>query len=242
MDFSPKLLLWVVLILAIPSLSLATSIDINGVCQAGGCTPTDLQASSIGVGGTAGPDSLDLMNYMVNGDAYDIDITSYGATYLSGTYIYILMSATYVGTAPSTSNDVIQVDELQDFFNDGPGTWDGTYTEVAPVIVENGATFESNLCYNGGTSTQCVGQIGPLGAGTHNPSLSTNLTGLGGGDYLAADFDLIFTFPEGTSPGTSVILPSSVPEPTLRIPLAMALIAFCGVFIGRRTFLARREA
>ena len=230
-------------ILIAPVLAMASSIEINGVCQTGNCSPSDLQASAIGVGGTSGPNSLNVTNYTINTDTYDINITSYGATYLSGTYIYIDLSATYTGTSPSTSADTIQVDELQDFYNNTPGTWDGNYTEVVPVIVGNGATFQANLCYNGGSFTQCVGQVGPLDTGTYNNNLSSNLVGLGGGDYLAADFDFIFNFPDGTLPGTSIDVPSSVPEPSQRVPVALALLGcLCAMLVRGRKFSSRKES
>jgi hypothetical protein len=232
-------------ILMAPAMVLASNIEINGVCQqaAPDCLPAGLQASALHVGGSTGPDSLDVSNYTINTDTYDINITSYGATYLSGTYIYIDLSATYTGSSPSTSADTIQVDELQDFFDNTPGTWDGNYTEVVPVIVGNGATFQANLCYNGGLSTQCVGQVGPVGAGTYNSSLSSNLVGLGGGDYLAADFQFVFNFSDGTLPGTTVDVRSSVPEPSQRIAVALALLGgLCGMLIRRRKLSLRKEA
>jgi hypothetical protein len=226
----------------IPGLVMGSNIEINGVCQSGDCSPSGLQASAIAVGGTAGPDVLDVSNYTINADTYDIDITSYGASYLSGTYIYIDLSATYTGSSPSTSADTIRVDELQDFFNNTPGTWDGNYTEVVPVIVGNGSTFQANLCYNGGSSTQCVGQVGPVGTGTYNYNLSNNLTGLGGGDYLSADFDLIFNFADGTLPGTTLDVLSSIPEPAPRIPVAVALMGgICAMWVRRRKFSLREE-
>src|SRR5581483_7824272 len=158
-------------------------------------------------------------------------------------YIYIDMSATYIGSGPSTSADTIQVDELQDFFDNTPGTWDGNYTEVVPLIVGNGASFQANLCYSGGSSTQCVGQVGPVGAGTYNFNLNSNLSGLGGGDYLAADFDLVFKFPAGTLPGTSIELPSSVPEPAQTFPIVLAIAGgFFAMWLRRRKFSLGEEA
>lgn len=230
-------------LLIAPALAMASNIEINGVCQSGDCTPSGLQASAIGLGSTSGPSSLNVANYTLNTDTYDINITSYGATYLSGTYIYIDLSATYTGIGPSTSADTIRVDELQDFYSNLPGTWDGNYTEVVPVIVGNGTTFEANLCYNGGSSTQCVGQVGPVGAGTYNYNLNNNLTGLGTGDYLAGDFDFVFTFPDGTLTGTTIDLPSSIPEPAQRAPVVLAMLGGVGaMFLRRRKCSSGREA
>jgi hypothetical protein len=222
-------------ILVGPALAMASSIEINGVCESGDCTTP----SAIGLGSTVGPNSLNVTNFTINADSYDINITAYGATYLSGTYIYIDLSATYTGSAPSTSTDTIQVDQLQDFTNDGPGTWDGNYTEDVPVIVGDGTTFQANLCYD---LTQCVGQVGPLGGGTYDYNLNNNLVGLDG-EYLDADFDFVFTFPEGTLPGTSIDVPASVPEPAQRVPVVLVMLGgLCAMFLRRRRFSAGKEA
>jgi hypothetical protein len=202
----------------------------------GDCSTAGLQAAAIGYGQTAGPDAFSLGNYMIGSDAYDINISSYGATYLSGTYIFINFSATYIGVNPSTSADTIEIDELQDFYSNIPGTWDSppNYTEDVPVLVGSGTTFAANLCYNGGSSTVCVGQVGPVGAGTYDLSLSSSLIGLGGGDYLSADFGFILNFPAGTASGTTIDAPASlVPEPAETIPVALALAGFVSVMLLR---------
>lgn len=213
--------LWLVILIA-PVVARATSIEINGTCEAGDCSTAGLETSSIGVGQSTGPGTLTIDDYTIGSDMYDITISPYGANYIGGTNIYIDLSVTYVGIGPSTSADIIRIDELQDFYNSLPGTWDGNYTEGVPVSVGTGTTFEANVCYNGGSSTQCVGQVGPVGAGTYNFNLDTHLTGLGGGDYLAADFYFILDFPEGTAPGTNISIPP-IPEPAQTVPVALAL-------------------
>jgi hypothetical protein len=236
-----SLSLFILSILMVPAFARAASIEINGTCEAGDCTTAGLQSSAISYGQSTGPNTLALSDYTVGSDPYDINITSYGATYLSGTYIYIDFSATYVGSSPSTSADTIQIDELQDFYSNIPGTWDGDYTENVPVIVGSGTTFQANLCYNGRASTACVGQVGPVGAGTYNFALSNGLTGLGGGDYLAADFDFVLNFPEGTAPGTAIDVVSSVPEPGQTIPVAVLLVVLVCATLARSKFSLREE-
>jgi hypothetical protein len=236
-----NLSLFILSILMAPAFARADSIQINGTCEVGDCTTAGLQASAISYGQVTGPNTFVLSDYIVGSDPYNIDITSYGATYLSGTYIYIDFSATYIGSSPSTTADTIQLDELQDFYSNIPGTWDGNYTENVPVIVGNGTTFQANLCYNGGESTVCVGQVGPLSAGTYNYALSNGLMGLGGGDYLAADFDFVLKFPEGTAPGTTIDVLSSVPEPRQTIPVAVLLVGILCATLVRRKFSLREE-
>jgi hypothetical protein len=238
-----NLSLFLLSLLTGPAFVKAASIEINGTCEVGDCSTAGLESSAIGVGQSVGPNSINLGDYTVGTDVYDIDITSFGASYVSGTYIYIDFSATYIGTSPSTSADTIQINELQDFYNNLPGTWDGTYTENVPAIVGTGTTLQTNLCYNGGGSTACVGQVGPVGAGAYNYALSNSLSGLGGGDYLAGDFDFLLTFPDATAPGTTVDLPSSVPEPTQTIPVAILLVGLvCAILIrDRRRSVNRGE-
>lgn len=227
-----------------PAFGKASAIQVNGTCEVGDCTTAGLQSSALSFGQSTGPSTFNISNYTIGSDSYDIDISSYGASYFSGTYIFIDLSATYTGSGPSSTADSIRVDELEDFFSDLPGTWDSPpdYTEYVPVIVGNGTTFEANLCYNGGASTDCVGQVGPIGAGTYNFSLSNSLMGLGSGDYLAADFDFIFDFPAGTEPGTTINVPSSVPEPAHTVPVALAVAGLvCAILVRGRKLSLKEE-
>lgn len=237
--------LFILSILTAPLLLRASSIEINGTCEVGSCTSAGLESSALSFGESTGPSNLTVSNFTVGSDPYTIDVTSYGASYLSGTYIYIDFSVTYTGSGPSSSADTLQVDELQDFFNDLPGTWDSppNYTEHVPAIVGNGTTLTANLCYNGGESTQCVAQVGPVGSGTYDFNLSNSLIGLGGGDYLAADFDFILDFPAGTAPGTTIVLPSSVPEPSQTIPTAVLLFGMvCAIVVRGSKSLRSKES
>lgn len=240
-----RLGLFLLCLIMTPGFVRASAIEIDSVCELGDCTMSGLESAAIASGQSVGPNSFDLMNFVVGSDPYDINLTSYGASYLDGTLIYADLSVTYTGSGPSTGDDSIRIDDLQDFYNNLPGTWDGNYTENVPVIVGSGTTFQANLCYNGGQSTACVGQVGPLGGGTYSPYFETYLSGLGTGDYLAGDFDFVFNFPAGTEPGTSINLPASiVPEPSQSVPLAIGfLVLFVCATIRRgrkRSFAEER--
>jgi hypothetical protein len=226
-----------------PAFARASAIEVNGTCEVGDCTTGGLQSSALSFGQSTGPNTFDISNFTIGSDTYDLDITAYGASYLSGTFIFIDFSATYTGSGPSTSADTIRIDQLQDFFSDISGTWDSppNYTENVPAIVASGTTFQANLCYNGGSSTQCVGQVGPVGGGTYNFGLSNGLMGLGSGDYLAADFDFILDFPAGTAPGTTIEVPASVPEPAFTGPVALVLVGLVCAILVRRGKLSLRE-
>jgi len=217
------------IILLVPVAAYSGSIHVNGICRAGNCGGGDAVAYGASI---SSPFNF---NYTVNSDVYNIS-GSYAAAYdTNGTSISVDLSATYLGLHPTATNDTFAIDVLQQYFDDSPGTWDGTYTETIPITMSSnvgaGSTVTAQLLYDG----QSVGLMGPFGPGSHFAQQSANLSGLTG-DYLNADYQFVYTFGAGTEPGAEVSLVSSVPEPGQTLPLALAGIAF----VGYRWIRARR--
>jgi hypothetical protein len=206
------------------------AIDVNGTCEVGNCSSVD----SLSLGQSIGLSPFNF-NYVAGADTYNLS-GSYAASYTaSGTFIAVFISAIYTGSSPSTGNDTLTFNMLQNYFNSGPGTWDGTYTEHVPLVIGGqvgpSSSVTGNLFYDG----QGVGQVGPfIGSGSYNADQSANLTGLDG-DTLAADFQFVFDFTPGTQPGAgaTVAFSSTVPEPAQTIPAALALSALLGIGLMR---------
>lgn len=213
---------------------------LNGTCEVGNCTSVD----SIGLGQNIGPSAFAFI-YADGPDTYNLSGT-YAASYSSaGTFIVLNFSVIYTGISPSTGNDTLTFDMLQDYFDSGPGTWDGTYTETVPITiggqVGTSSSVSANLFYDG----QGVGQVGPfVGPGSYNGTQSADLTGLDG-DTLGADFQFVFDFTPGTQPGagsTVLLSPAPIPEPPQSVPAALALFALFGACLVRRRSRASRNA
>jgi hypothetical protein len=231
---NPSLLLFSILLL--PAFATAAAISVNGTCELGDCSTAGLQSSAIGFGQSVPLTNFNF-NYIVGADTYNLS-GSYSASFGSGgTHIFGTVNATYTGTAPSAASDTLSFDLLQDYHFLNAGNWNGTYSENVPVSVGPGTTFTGDLCYDG---THCVGTIGPLSAGLYDKSQSASLTGLTG-DYLAADFNFTFNFPQGIAPGAGIDVLASVPEPVQTVPVALALVGFSCAILRRFASLRREK-
>jgi hypothetical protein len=209
----------------------AAVVQLNGTCEVGSCST--LQADALTFGTGIGTTPFNFNYTFANTDEYAVSGTysaSYGA---SGSLFSVTLGVTYLGNSSSgpSQADSFDVDVLQDIFDNGPGTFDGTYTESVPVsifgAVGPGSSVAAQLLWDG----QSVGLIGPfVGDGTYSGSNAANLTGLTG-DYLDGDFQFIYNFAAGTQAGAGSSVASSTPEPAETIPAAL-IIGAALVFIN----------
>ena len=207
------------LALCFSSLAFPAAITVNSTCEVGNCSSVD----SVSSGQSVGPANFNFNYVFANGDIYNLAGT-YSASYGNdGSAIVINFSAIYTGATASVGNDVLTFDILQNYFDNSPGTFDGTYTENVPVTlgtnVGAGSNITAQLFYDG----KGVGLVGPFGVGTNYASKSANLTGLTG-DYLDADFNFTFDFMAGSQPGSGGTVSSTTPEPAQLLPFGGSLL------------------
>jgi hypothetical protein len=212
------------LALALPILGMSAAVQINGTCYGpGSCTNpanlTDAVTASTPVSGTLNTP------FSVGADNYTASVV-YSTTYTSGSFISVVPTVTFVsGPAPG---DTVTLDFLQDIYDNSPGSFDGIYNEDVILNVPTDTTASGQLLVDG----QSVGLVGPYGAGFYNVPGSANLSGLNG-DYLAFDYQFVFTFAANTPTGTTVSSPNA-PEPAQTIPAALSLVGIALVALRRR--------
>lgn len=208
----------------------AAAIELNGACEVGSCATVQADAISYGQSVATTPFNF---NYTFGGttDTYDVSGT-YAASYGANGSVFVAdVAAMYVGNSTNTKSkgDMFTIDVLQSIFDNGPGSFDGLYTETVPVTigisVGPNTLVSADLFYNG----QGVGLVGPfIGTGTYYGQAQSNLTGLTG-NYLNADFQFSYVFTAGATAGAgaAVVVSSATPEPAETIPAALA----CGLFV-----------
>jgi len=216
---------------------LLTPAGGSGTCEVGLCDSASLQNGAINQYHNGNANSIPStpfnFNYTFAGttDKYNVS-GSYVAIYnAGGTTFEVFPTVEYLSNGGSTNSlgDALTLDFLQDFFDDSPGTFNGTYVESAPLNLAAKTSVTTNLFWDG----QAVGALGPfVGPGTFNPSTSNNLTGLTG-NYLDGDFQFTFTFAAGATPGTAATLPP-VPEPAQTVPAGLALIVMACIRLNRK--------
>ena len=232
-------------LLLLPFIASAGDIQINGTCVVGACPPpsgtSDALQFNQSIGLTTGSYSLTFADT----DQYSIT-WSYSASYTAaGTQLFIDPAATYIGASPSVGNDDIAFDFFQNFYDNSPGSWDGSYTESVPLNISGnvgaGSTASGQLFYDG----QSLPLVGPFGLGSHLGQNTATLTGLTD-PTLAAEYELVFDFQAGTQTGAGDSSPaaSSVPEPYEALPLGLALgcVAWNRRAARRRASYTRRCA
>ncbi|HEX3747302.1 MAG TPA: hypothetical protein VHW09_25375 [Bryobacteraceae bacterium] len=209
-------------LLLLPGPAAASSIEINSTCVVGTCPPVSGPSDAVSFGGSVGPTAGNYLYTFGNGDPFNVSWT-YSAEYDSGgTRLAVDFSVDYVGIGPSTGNDSLNLQYLQNFYDTGP--WDGNYTEYIPLFLSAdagaGSTVSGELFYDG----QSVGLVGPDGPGTYSGMNSTTLTGLTD-PTLSADFQFIFNFNQGTVTNASAsTISSDVPEPAQTLPIGIFLV------------------
>jgi hypothetical protein len=205
-----------VLVLLVPFGAMAADVQINGTCVVGTCPPPNPgPTDAIQFNGSVGPTPGSYNLLFGDGDAYTISwifSASYGN---NGTEVSITPTATYTGSSPSAGNDVINFDFFQNFYDNSPGSWDGSYTETVPLQlfgnVGAGSVVQAELFIDG----QGLGLVGPYGVGDHFGSNTENLTGLDAAT-LSYEYEFNYDFQAGTQRGSTA---SSVPEPYETLPL-----------------------
>jgi hypothetical protein len=220
----PRLVLLAVLLVA-PSLCLASSITLNGACEAGTCPPV----GSLAPGGSI-PATLFNFIASVNGDMYDI-FGEYSASNTTSspsgfTATQFNVTADYMGPAPTTGADALTIDDLQDFTVPGTFSLTGTYNESTfATFGGSGGSLTYQAFYNG----DGLGLLGPV---TSPQSLSSSKDLMLTGTSLDVEAQYTLVFDAGTTRGSEI---TSTPEPTGLVP-ATAILALClGVSAIRRS-------
>jgi hypothetical protein len=212
-------------------------LEVNGTCYVanapvGSCPAVDSVSDPSydpGPGSVAGSFNF---NVAVNTDVYNVG-GYYTASYTgaAGGLVNIVDTITYSGNNGATSQpDTLTLDLFQNLFDDTPGSWAGTFSEVIPIILTApaGSTAQGQLLWDG----TGVGLAGPYGPGTWNYTNTTHLD-FGASDplsILAGDYNQVVTFATGTTAG---IVFTNTPEPMTAIP--------CGLGVLLVWYVARRR-
>jgi hypothetical protein len=230
-------------LLAAPSLSFASSILVNGTCEAGTCPPVDTLASGASTSGI-----FNLTYIAGDGDWYSL-IGNYAATNpASGeTGITFNVDATYQGNGgvngtPSAGADTFTISDLQNYNLSASayfatyGTLDGYYSDdtYSGVIgAPTGSSWQAQLFYNG----QGLPVLGPFtGSGFASNAPGTALTGFGSTSSLDANFLFTYKFAAGTPAGAGF---TSTPEPGGVVPVVAIVALSLGAGAIRRARLSR---
>ncbi len=225
LSVSQRRLVVLAVILVAPSLCPASSITLNGSCEAGTCPPVD----SLAPGGSI-PATLFNFMALVNGDMYDIFGEYSAANTTSSPFGFTAtqfnVTAEYMGGAPTTGADTLMIDDLQDFSVPGTFSLAGTYTEdTFANFAGSGGSLAYQAFYNG----DGLGLLGPV---TSPQSLSSSKVLALTGTSLDVEAQYTLVFGAGTTRGSEI---ASTPEPKGVIPTA-AILALClGIAAIRRT-------
>jgi hypothetical protein len=217
-------------LLVAPALGISdtvTGIQASGggapTCGYGSCTAPALTGGALTLG-TSTSGSYTFNETAIDGDVYNVSGT-FKDTFFSGTSLGFFPTVTLVSTT-AVGADTITLDMLQDFSAGTDATsWSGTYNEKLPFVLSAAGTGEGQVLYSTDldTTPQSVGEKGPVsGPGSFNLVGSAAWNPLSG-QYLIGDFQFTFSFPEGSTAGSSISSP--VPEPSPAIPAAIGLVA-----------------
>jgi hypothetical protein len=230
------------LFLIAPAFSFASSVLVNGTCEAGTCPSVDTLASGGSASGT-----FNVIYVAADGDWYDI-MGNYGATNpASGeTSIVFNVSATYEGydginNTASAGADTFTVSDLQDY-NLASSTYYTTYGTLNGYYMEStnsglagpaGSSWQAQLFFNG----QALPVLGPFTSpGSASNGSGTPLTEFGSASTLDADFVFTYDFAKGTPQGGGF---TSTPEPGGLVPVASVLALCFGFGAIRRSRVSK---
>lgn len=214
-----------------PALGLASTITVNGICEAGTCPTVDTLAFGSSTNG-----NFNVNYFFGNTDEYNIT-GQFAATNptTGGTTIQFNATAVFVGNSTSTTSqhDLLTIDDLQNYTV--PYSLDGNYFEDTASFIGGpigaASSLTAQLSYNGNG----VGVMGPFGPGAHSGSANKNLLGMV--SPLDADFQFKFDFAAGSGVGSFI---STVPEPGGVAPIALILAIGLGYQAVRRYRFGRR--
>jgi hypothetical protein len=226
-----------------PILTLASSIEVNSVCEVGICP---LPTNNLAPGS-----SIPLTNFnfeaVINGDTYDFygTYSAYNTSNSPSGSVGITLDATavYEGSAPTVQDDEILLNDLQN--NTVPGSFNLNKTYTESLTASFSGTLVKNTSLRGQTffNGDGLGSFGIFsGAGSNTVVTPLSLTGT----ILDEDMQAVFDFGVGTLPGTSITAMgtaslTATPEPAGIIPLA-AILALClGIPAIRRSRLASKR-
>lgn len=215
--------------------SATYSVEINSVCIQGTCPPPAGAAGAVLYGdSTSGSGSH---TEVVNGDTYDVSWTYSASFGADGTEFIVDPTVTYEGASPTAQSDTITFDLFQSFYDDTPGTWDGSYTETVPLDISGGAgtgsSASAQVCYYS-SQRACLPLVGPFtGPGYELVQNTGNITP-GSNDTLTGDYQFTFVFGAGTTNGASE---SSTPEPSDVVTLGLAMLGMVAFGLRRRAKL-----
>lgn len=212
-----------VLALALPVASFSTAIQASGnggsatVCVIGTCPDPEVISTSVGISpaplSTSGP--LNFTYSFANGDQYKVT-GSYSASYASGISLNFSPIISYVGNngnaVASVGADVLTLDFFQNFYDNGPGTWNSppSYCETLSATVNGGISTTAAAKFDGIS----IGTITAT-SGTSSNSMCAALTFPGAqstASFLDGDYTLTASFAAGTNVGASIN--TAVPEPS----------------------------
>ena len=196
-----------------------TCVEVNSVSYSGTC-PLGTQADSLTSGKSTSGNFAFLFTNPGDMDQYFIS-GSYFASYEvngGGSVFGTDLTVSYASGTPAPLTDNFTIDVLQDIYDSSPGTFNGTYNEDIPVILNGaGSSATGQFLWDG----QSVGLLTFPGPGSYNKSATATLTGLTG-NVLAADAQFDFTFAAGTTFGAGASV-TFTPEP---VEAAPALFSF----------------
>ena len=220
----------------VPALAFASSIEVDGVCEAGSCPlPTDSLAP-----GSSIPSTNFNFTITINGDTYDIfgSYSAYNTSNSPSGSVGLALTATavYEGTAPTTQDDMILFEDLQN--NTVPHSFNmsGMYQESMTASFVGPLATYTSLRGRPFLNGDGLGKLGVFsGPGSQTVTAPFSLTGT----ILDEDFQVVFDFGKGTqsqSSMTAVVSGSTVaaPEPAGIIPVVTILILGLGIPAVRR--------
>lgn len=237
--FKPRHALVACLLLS-PFGAFAADIQINGVCIQGTCPPPSGTSDALQFGQSVPMTSGSTVYTFGDGDQYSV-MWSYSAAFnASGTTIFVDPTVSYIGSSASVGNDLLTFSFYQNYYDNSPGNWDGSYTESIPLMtagnVGAGTSADGELFYDG----QGLGIVGPYSLGNHFGTNTMTLTGLND-PTLSAQYLFQYSFKAGTQTGAGFMSPpaSAVPEPSETLPLAALGLGACVFAVRRRPKLGK---
>lgn len=217
---APRRSIITLFLLAAPTITLASTIQVNGVNESTGVSG----ASSASL--SSGQSTSGTYNFTVDGGLFDI-YGSFSASNPSGgpaNTVVLNATAVYEGSTPLASDYTFSIDDVQDFIDTTLPS--GAYIDSMAVFagaLGTGSSLTAEASYDGQnlpslvfTSSGSQSNIGYF-SGLTNP--------------LAVEYTYTFDFAAGTAQGASL---TSTPEPAGIVPVLAILVLTLGISGIRR--------